>query len=60
MMQSNKITSLVERFNQYSDWEDRYREMVKMGKAMPDLDEKFNEIMMKNPKFRQKFLEFIP
>lgn len=48
-MQTTKITALVERFNQYSDWEDRYREMVKMGKAMPELDEKF-----KSEKYRVK------
>lgn len=41
MMQNTDIKQIVERFTQHDDWEDRYRELVKMGRAMPELDERF-------------------
>lgn len=36
---STKITSIVERFNRFSDWEDRYRELIKTGKGLESLDD---------------------
>lgn len=40
-MQNQKLKELIERFTQHADWEDRYRELVKLGRAMPELDESF-------------------
>jgi len=41
MQSDNKIDTLVERFNQFKDWEDRYRELMLFGKEYPVLDEKY-------------------
>ena len=35
----DRIAEVVERFNQHSDQEDRYKELIKMGKEMPKADE---------------------
>lgn len=39
--QTADLKDLVEQFTQHSDWEDRYRVLVKMGKAMGELGEEF-------------------
>ena len=36
-----RIEQLEEKFNQFSSWEDKYKEIIQMGKALPDLDEKY-------------------
>lgn len=41
MTQNKHIQEIVHRFTKHSDWEDRYRELIKMGKALPDLDDQF-------------------
>ena len=41
MTQNSKIQELIELFTRHSDWEERYRELVKMGKALPELEESF-------------------
>lgn len=41
MQGDNKIDTLVDRFNQFKDWEDRYRELMLFGKEYPNLDEKY-------------------
>lgn len=33
----SRVKTLVERFNQYSDWEDRYKELIKIGKNLGEL-----------------------
>lgn len=37
----SNLEEIIGRFSQYNDWEDRYRELVKMGRALPELEEKF-------------------
>ena len=37
----NRVVGLVERFNQYNDWEDRYKELIKIGKNLDDLPVEF-------------------
>jgi cysteine desulfuration protein SufE len=37
----NRVIGLVERFNQYNDWEDRYKELIKIGKNLDDLPVEF-------------------
>lgn len=39
MTQNSKIQDLIKLFTRHSDWEERYRELVKMGKALPELEE---------------------
>lgn len=34
-----KARQIVERFSQFSNWEDSYREVIKMGKEVPSLPE---------------------
>lgn len=41
MSENTNIQEIVNRFNRYSDWEDRYRELMKTGKALPELEERF-------------------
>lgn len=36
-----RIDSVKKRFNQFNDWEDKYREMIKFGKELEQLDEEF-------------------
>ena len=35
----NRVKAIIERFNQYTDWEDRYRELIKIGKTLPAMDD---------------------
>jgi cysteine desulfuration protein SufE len=35
----DKIALVIKRFNQYSDWEDRYRELIKFGDELEKLSE---------------------
>ena len=37
---TERVQSVIERFNQYDDWEDKYRELIKFGKNLDALDEK--------------------
>ena len=37
----NRAKVLVERFSQYTDWEDRYRELIKIGKSLSPLEEQY-------------------
>ncbi|MEX0798437.1 MAG: SufE family protein [Bacteriovoracaceae bacterium] len=41
MTQYKHIQDIKDRFERFSDWEDRYREVIKMGKALPDLNDQF-------------------
>lgn len=34
-----RITEIVEKFNQFNDWEDRYRELIKFGKTLAPMNE---------------------
>ena len=36
-----RINEIVEKFNKYDDWEDRYRELIKFGKEIPEMDEQY-------------------
>jgi cysteine desulfuration protein SufE len=36
-----RIKSIVDRFCQYEDWEDRYKELIKIGKNLKELEEEF-------------------
>ncbi len=38
-MATDAFEEIVEDFEFLEDWEDRYRHVIEMGKAMPDLDE---------------------
>lgn len=40
-MASPEFEEIVEQFEFLEDWEDRYRHVIEMGKAMPALDEAF-------------------
>lgn len=44
-----KIAQLTDRFNQFSSWEDRYREIIKIGKNLSSIDDS-----LKQEKFRVK------
>lgn len=35
----DKISKIVDNFNSHSDWEDKYRELIKIGKSLDPLDE---------------------
>lgn len=35
---NDKITQLVSRFDSHKDWEDKYRELIKTGKGLEELD----------------------
>ena len=35
----DRAKEVVNRFTQIEDWEDRYREIIKFGKSLPNLDE---------------------
>ena len=35
-----RIIDITDKFNQFDDWEDRYRELIKFGKTLPEMDEK--------------------
>ena len=35
----NRISQVIEKFNEFSDWEDRYRVLIKIGKNLKELDE---------------------
>jgi cysteine desulfuration protein SufE len=39
----SKIDELVERFNQFASWEDRYTELIKFGKNLPGLEDQVKE-----------------
>ena len=41
MDQNKRVQEIVDRFNQFSDWEDRYRLLIKMGKQLPEMEERF-------------------
>ena len=36
-----KADSVVDRFSQYNDWEDRYKELIKIGKSLPELSPEY-------------------
>ncbi|MBD66073.1 MAG: Fe-S metabolism protein SufE [Halobacteriovoraceae bacterium] len=38
---TERISQLKQRFNQHSDWEDKYRELIKIGKESQGLPEEF-------------------
>lgn len=38
---SDRVKSIVERFNQYKDWEDRYQTIIDLGKALPSMPEEY-------------------
>ena len=56
----SRVKSLVERFNQYSDWEDRYRELIKIGKNLEELPEEFQNGLIENPKAQDFFNSLAP
>ena len=34
-----RVESLVSEFNKFSDWEERYKYLIELGKKMPTMDE---------------------
>jgi cysteine desulfuration protein SufE len=38
MITENRIQNLKVKFNQFPNWEDRYKKIIEMGKALPALD----------------------
>lgn len=38
-MISERISTLIKEFNQYNDWEDRYRHLIELGKKLPAMQE---------------------
>jgi len=34
-----RIEEITNKFNQFDDWEDRYRELIKFGKTLPEMSE---------------------
>ena len=40
-MSTPAIDEIVETFSFFDDWEDRYRHVIEIGKAFPDLDDSF-------------------
>jgi cysteine desulfuration protein SufE len=38
-MIAQRIEELNDRFNKHSDWEDKYREIIKMGKSLDEMSE---------------------
>ncbi len=34
-----RIDDITNKFNQFDDWEDRYRELIKFGKTLPEMSE---------------------
>lgn len=38
---TEKTKSIVERFGQFSDWEDKYKEIIKLGKDLPEMPSEF-------------------
>lgn len=34
---NDRVKSIVERFNQYKDWEDRYQTIIDLGKSLPEM-----------------------
>lgn len=41
MESDEKVDMLLQRFNKFDDWEDRYAELIKFGKEFSELDEKY-------------------
>lgn len=39
MQIQDRVNALVEEFDKFSDWEDRYMHIISMGKKMPELPE---------------------
>lgn len=39
-MIQDRINALITEFNQFKDWEDRYRHLIDIGKKLPAMDEK--------------------
>jgi cysteine desulfuration protein SufE len=35
----NRVSAIVDRFSQFDDWEDRYKEIIKIGKNLSELDD---------------------
>ena len=42
-MITDQIANLQQAFSQYQSWEDRYRHIIKVGKALETLDERFHQ-----------------
>ena len=40
-MISERVEKLVTRFNKNSDWEDRYKHIIEMGKSLPVMEEEY-------------------
>ena len=38
---TERVQSVIDRFNKYDDWEDKYKELIKFGKNLDELEEKF-------------------
>ena len=36
-----RIEEIITKFNQFDDWEDRYRELIKLGKSLPEMTESY-------------------
>jgi cysteine desulfuration protein SufE len=41
LMITDRISKLVTQFNQFKDWEDRYKYLIELGKKMSPMDEAF-------------------
>ena len=50
-----RIEEITNKFNQFDDWEDRYRELIKFGKTLPEMSEDLkiedNKVKAANPKY---------
>ncbi len=49
MLINEKIQKIIERFNKFSDWESKYKEMISIGKSLPAISEE-----MRQDKFKVK------
>lgn len=38
---ADRITTVIDGFSKYNDWEDRYKHLIDFGKDLKDLDESF-------------------
>ena len=40
-MINKRIEDLISLFNKHNDWEDKYRELIKVGKDLPELEQEY-------------------
>ena len=59
-MATPAFDDLAETFDFLDDWEDRYRHVIDMGKAMPPLDDSFKVPALKVPAVRSWWPVSVP